>query len=150
MNDNNPFLDLADRQISAPVKSRQRAAATRAKNAAEKKLEENEELSRQYRRYRREMIDAMLDGPFGWDVRNVRGFLKKMGPGDAEMLVTFIQLQSPWIKSMPIDHQYVLLKLIGNGIARVRERSGLCPYDDGVPGEPPKAFEQIKQILGLG
>jgi hypothetical protein len=150
MTSDNPFLDLADRQLSAPVKSRQKAAATRrARTAAEKKLEEEQELSKMYMKLRRETINQMLDGPFGGDIRRVQRFLRVMTIESAPDLVEFVRREAHWMKAQPIEHQYLLLKLLGNGITRVRERAGLSPFDDGLPGDSPKAFETIKQILGL-
>lgn len=146
----NPFAALAAEQVSAPVKARQRAAEKRRERsaAAEKQLAEDDQLLKLYRRHKREQVKALLAGPFGQDVRGLMAFMRTMTLSSAPALVRLVR-ESVWIKALPADQQYILLGVISHGITKVREREGLEPYFDGVYGDAPRAFEQIKTIIGV-
>lgn len=146
----NPFLRLAADQISNPVKSRMKAVETRRARAAqaEKDLLDEAKLLTLYRRERKRQLQALLDGPFGADVRSLLSFLRSMELASAPTLIKRVRTAT-WIKALPVDHRFILLRLIGQAISRVREKNGLEPYHDGVWGEPPKAFETIKASMGV-
>jgi hypothetical protein len=114
---------------------------------AEKKLREDEQLSKQYRAWKREKLQALLDGPHGAQVRELDRFMKAMGLADGPALVARVAA-AEWIQGMDRDARHDLLSLIGRRIALMRERNGLEPFNDGVVGDPPRAFEQIKRLMG--
>lgn len=146
----NPFSRLAADQIAAPVKSRMKAVETRrARSAqAEKDLLDEATLLKLYRRERRKQLQALLDGPFGGDVHELLRFMRGMTLDSAPGLITLVR-EAVWIKALPEDHKYILLRLVSHGIVRVREKNGLAPFDDEIWGDKPKAFSQIKQIIGV-
>jgi len=144
----NAFEALAEEQVSAPRKARMRATEARQKTAAEKQLDEEAQLLKLYRRQQRADVRTLLEGPFGRDVRGLMRILRTMTLESGPALVTIVR-ESTWLKTMPIDHKWFVLRLISRAITRVREAAGLPPFDDGLPGEAPKAFEQIKEILEL-
>lgn len=146
----NPFSRLANDQIAARVKSRMKAVETRrARSAqAEKDLLDEAQLLKLYRRERKKQLQALLDGPFGPDVRELLSFMRTMTLSSAPALIALVR-KAVWIKALPEEHKYILLRLVSQGIARVREKNGLEPFDDGVYGEPPKAFHLIKNAMGV-
>lgn len=114
---------------------------------AEKKLREDEQLSKQYRAWKREKLQALLDGPHGARVRELDRFMKAMGLADGPALVARVAA-AEWIQDMDRDGRHDLLSLIGRRIALMRERNGLEPFNDGVVGDPPRVFEQVKKLMG--
>src|SRR4051812_23130197 len=136
----NPFEQLAAEQISNPVKSRLKAVETRrARSAqAEKDLADDARLMKLYRRDQKKRLQELLDGPFGPDVRGLLEFMRTMTLACAPALIARVR-SSVWIKALPEDHKYILLRLVSHGITRVRERNNLPPFADGVWGEPPRA-----------
>lgn len=145
----NPFLRLATDQIANPVKSRRKGVETRRARAAqaEKDLLDEAKLLKLYRRERRRQLQALLDGPFGGEVRELLQIMRTMRLSDAPPLIQHAR-QAVWIKALPVDHKYILLRLISRAISKVREKNGLPPFDDGVWGEPDRAFETIKKEIG--
>lgn len=146
----NPFTALASEQIANPVKSRMKAVETRrARSAqAERDLADEARLLKLYKRERKKQLQALLDGPFGDDVRRLMAYMRTMSLDSAPSLVGLVK-RAIWVKALSEDHKYILLRLVSHGIAKVREKNGLAPFDDGVFGEPPKAFETIKQVIGV-
>ena len=146
----NPFEALADAQIANPVKSRLKAAETRRdkRARAEKELAEDEILTRQWRRWRREKLDALLAGRHGADIKGLIRFMDTMTLSSAPALLTLIE-RAAWIRNLSEDERHDLLTVIGSRITRLRIKAGLPPFDDGLPGDPPKAFEQIKDAFGV-
>lgn len=145
----NPFLALADAQIVRPVKAQALRATLRLErrnSAAEKELAEDRQLTAAYHKYKREQRQAILDGPYGEPVRALVAFMRGMGLSDADALLERVSGR-PWVEAMSIDERFVLLGMIGDRIVKVRERNGLAPFDDALPGEPAKIFELIKAEL---
>lgn len=146
------FFDMiAEAQTPAPIRRKEKRAEDRRalKEAAEKELEEQEALLRQYRAWRAERKQALLDGPHGKDVRGIVQFLRTMTLSSAPGLLKLIE-RSAWIRTMSASDRADLLNIIGSSIVRLRVRSGLPEFDDEIPfAEPPKAFSQIKQMMDV-
>jgi hypothetical protein len=115
------------------------------KSEKEKELRDNAHLLRAWRRWHREQLDEVLAGPHGAAVALVVGFLNGMGPQSAPALIALLD-QHDWSR---IDHnvRYVLLHEINQTITRVRERAGLAPIDDPLPGQRMNAFLRIREHL---
>ena len=146
----NPFEALAETQVSAPVKARQRANEARSERAkaADKQLEDDEKLLKIYRAQQRADVQALLEGPYGKDVRGFMKILRTMTLESGPVLLKVVR-GSKWLKEMPVEQRWICLRLISRSIIRVREAAGLPTFDDGLPGDPPKAFEQIRDELEL-
>lgn len=147
----NAFLDIADTQMAAPVKAKHRANEKRAAarivpTEAEKKLQDKSKLLRQWRTWHREREQALLHGAFGPDIQKIKSFLRSMAPESAPELVRLIK-DGEWGRRAGADIRHELLVMIGRNIIRLRERHGLPPFDDSLPGEPPTAYEAIREIL---
>jgi len=146
----NPFSDLAQAQIANPVKSRMKAAETRRtrSQAAEKQLAEDDKLLSLYRAARRKQLEVLLAGPHGREVKGLVSFMRTMTLSSAPALIAFMR-KAVWVQELSEDERFVLLGLVSHGIARTREKAGLEPFHDGAWGDPPRAFEQIKTIVGV-
>ena len=145
------FFDaLFDAQTPNPVRVRLDAAEKRrrARIQAEKEVEDEKVLTKAYRRWKRAKRDALLAGPHGREVRGIVSFLDTMSLSSAPALIGTIE-RAHWVKALSADDRHTLLGIVGAGIARCREKAGLDPYDDGVPGDPPKAFERIKTFMEI-
>jgi hypothetical protein len=136
----NAFEDLADRQTPRAVKKRQARSEPQIKKDKEKKA-----LSKAYQRLQQEKLDEALAGPWGYDLYELRYFLACMSPDDAEQLIECVS-ESKLIKA-PEDIRYIALRLIDEAICALRDRAGLTPVEDSLPGEEPTAFEIIKGVL---
>lgn len=146
----NPFEALAESQIANPVKSRMKAVETRRANRekAEKELEEQDILTRQWRRWRKKRLQALLDGPFGKDVRGLIRFMDTMTLSSAPAFLKVVT-EATWAKEMSLNERHELLSVISARITKLRLKEGLPPFDDALFDEPPKAFEIIKEYLGV-
>ena len=115
------------------------------KTATEQKLADDARLLRAWRQWHREQLDEVLAGPHGAAVALVVGFLDGMGPQSAPALIALLD-QHDWGQ---IDHnvRYVLLHQINQTVTRVRERAGLPPIDDALPGERDTGFLIIRTLL---
>lgn len=147
----NPFLDIAETQIAAPVKAKHRASEKRAearmvRTEAEQKLYDQSKLLSQWSAWHRERQQALFDGPFGEDAKKIKSFLRGMEPRSASALVELVR-NGEWGKRAGPEIRHEILVMIGRGIIRARERQGLQPFDDSVPGEPPTAYEIIREML---
>ena len=63
----------------------------------------------------------------------------------ARELVNFVAAQD-W-SVVDADTRAIALFEINNAIVTLRERRGLPPFDDPLPGAPPNAFQVIRKIL---
>jgi hypothetical protein len=145
----NPFEDLADHGMTAPVKAKIRAAEKRAAmkpTAQEQESIDKRRLLRTHSRWRRRQIKEHLARPYWVEFRELAAFLRKMTINDADRLVDFVK-RATWLKSGPYAARFCALMLVGDTIARLRIRNGLPPFDDSLPGEEPTAFEKIRDEL---
>jgi hypothetical protein len=148
MSDAEAFLELGERQVAAPRKARMRAAETRAarkKTATETALDERGQQVRAWRRWHREQLDEALAGPHGRTLERLLRFLESMTLQSAPALVELVRSEN-W-KSADYVTRLVALHEINGAITALRERHGLAPFDDGLPGEPATAFGLIKDLL---
>jgi hypothetical protein len=136
----NAFLDIAERQIPNPRKARICAAEKR-----NEKLREDYDLLQEWRRWRKEHVDALLTGPYGEPANTLLGFLNNMTIEQASHLIEFVK-QGPW-RGAGEDVRFEVLHLVGAAIVRVREHHKLPPFDDALPGDPPTAFEIVREWL---
>jgi hypothetical protein len=147
--DANPFLSVADAQLASPVKAKHRAAERRAQmvpTPMERKLREQQKMAAEWRAWHREREAELLAGPHGKDIRGVLEFVKTMTPQSAGALVGMVE-RAVWLRGADKDTRLGVLTIIARGIAKLRERHDLAPFDDSLPGEPPTAFEQIRELL---
>jgi hypothetical protein len=82
-------------------------------------------------------VMSLLAGPYGADARALLGFLKNMTLTSAAELVDTID--RPW-READADTRFEVLSLIDDAIVALRERNGLPPLDDPLPGQPDNVF----------
>lgn len=147
----NFFDQIAEAQTPAPVKRKIDAAEkrARAKAQAEQELKDEQILSKLYQRWKKQKRDALIAGPHGREVKGIVSFLDKMDLSSAPALISAVE-RSRWVDAMSVNDRHTLLGIISTGIVRCREKAGLPPFDDEIAWcEPPKAYSQIKTLLGL-
>jgi hypothetical protein len=136
----NPFLDLADRQISAPRQARQRAVEKRAARQAA----EREQLAAAWRQWGEERREA-LRAAFRKDADRLFEFLEAMRLQDGAALVSLVEA-GPW-RQAAADTRFEVLVVIDTAIVGLRTRCGLSPFDDALPGDRPNVFLYIREVL---
>jgi hypothetical protein len=140
----NAYLDLADRQLTAPAKRRLSSAAERARNKA---LAERDKLFRFWVEHCRKQREELLAGPYGEAARELVALLDGMTLEQGDILIALVE-RGPW-GATDADTRFTVLHLIDGSIARLRERHGLVPFSDSLPwtDEAPTVFERIRGML---
>jgi hypothetical protein len=139
--DVNHFLSVANRQIAAPIKARQRAIETRrAKHAVYR-----EELGAAYRRWRGERREALLSGPYAVAARRLIGFLENMGLHDGAALIRLVE-RGQW-RSADLEIRLEILSLVDGAITALRDKHRMPPFDDPLPNELTNVFLTIREAL---
>ena len=108
------------------------------KALAEKRIE-----LRLWKKWRRERIEGVLDGPFGEPTRALLAFCKTMTTPTA--LINLVKA-GPWSNASP-DVRFEILALVDAVIVKRREKMGLAPFDDGLPGQPENTFLILRAHL---
>jgi hypothetical protein len=135
----NAFLDLAQRQVSAPHKAQHRAAEKRAQRKA---LVERDQLHRWWQRWRQERTEELI-ATHGEPVRELVAFLDNMTLNDGMALVAQVDA---W-RQADSDTRFEILSLVDNAIVRLRETHGLPPFDDPLPDEADNVFLLAREAL---
>jgi hypothetical protein len=139
------FLNIADQQISAPVKARQRTADRRAQVRTDQDEANRERLMKTWCAVQQRQIDDALVGPYGTQIAALLAFLKELSLEREAELVDFVQADS-WRCANP-DIRFLVMRLVGSTLAKLREDAGLAPFDDPLPDETPSVFLQIREML---
>src|SRR6185295_4266787 len=117
----NVWLELAERQIAAPVKARMRAVEKRR----QKKLEDNKILYRMWKKWHDKRRDQLMEHD---GANELVAFVEKMTLGDADALIELVE-HSP-LRQGDREVRSLTLGLISNAIIYLRENAGLEPFDD--------------------
>jgi hypothetical protein len=141
----NAFLKYAEEHTPAPVKAKWRAAEKRQAKAAEKALAERDSLFSYWKLWRRERLEALLASPHGAVGRKLVDFLKTLTFVNEMSLVEHVQTNG-WADA-DSDTRFEALSLIDSNLIALRERNGLLPFDDPLPGEPDSAFLILRELL---
>jgi hypothetical protein len=117
----------------------------RQKTREQKALAEQNYQLRVWKRWRRERIEALLAGRYGEAAGALLAFLPTMSAPSA--LIDFVAA-GPWADA-DADTRTEVLALIDAAIIKRRERAGLPPFDDPLPGKQPGAFLILREQLVL-
>jgi hypothetical protein len=111
----------------------------------ERELAERNHLLRAWKKFHREELDAALAGPHGPMLERLVFMLKGLAPNSAPLLLAYIR----GIDWSAIDYATRLIVLHETNVAitRMRERNGMDPIDDGVPGERDNVFRIIRHVI---
>ena len=94
----------------------------------------------------RTRIDRLLSGPHSGRARRLLSFLQEMTLTDGRALIEHLELEG-W-PEVEREARTDALSLIGVRITHLRERAGLAPFDDPLPGERNNVFLVIRELLG--
>jgi hypothetical protein len=111
----------------------------------DEKLAEVQKLSRAYRAWQREQLDAALASAHGATIAELMTLLDRLELSSAAALLNFVR-RCDW-SSVSYDTRLTVLHEINERITRMRERHGLAPFDDPLPGQPDNVFRIIRAIL---
>jgi hypothetical protein len=123
----NAFLDLAERQISGPVKARHRATERRTEARANKPAEDPH--IREWRAWRQQQVQDALTGPHGAEFAALLASLQ--GATRWQDIRTADPLSARC--SADPDTRFLATRLINDRIAELRQAAGLAPFDDALP-----------------
>jgi len=117
----------------------------RQRTAREKKLADDVRLMRAWRAFHREEREAALAGPYAVTLAELFRMFANLVHVQPAQLVGFIGA----IDWAAIDYQTRLTVLheLNTAITAFREKRGLEPIDDNLPGDPDTPFRTIKAIL---
>jgi hypothetical protein len=111
----------------------------------DQKLVENQKLSRAYKQWQREQLDAALASAQGATVAELVTLLDQLELNSAATLLACVQ-RTDW-SAVSYDVRFTVLHQINQTITRLRERNGMPAIDDSLPGQPDNVFRRIKQML---
>jgi hypothetical protein len=109
----------------------------------QKALAEQRIEFRQWKRWRRERLEALLQGPYAEPAQALLTFVKTMTSPTA--LIDFIR-SGPW-GDADADVRFEILALVDAVIIRRRERMGLPPFDDSIGNRPLNVFLLVRELL---
>jgi hypothetical protein len=116
---------------------------TRRQSARDKELREQRVEFRLWAKWRRQRVEALLNGPYSEAVQSLLIFSKTMPTPSA--LLDFIA-RGPW-SDADADTRAEVLSLLDAVITKRRERMGFVPFDDALPGQPDNLFLLLRELL---
>jgi hypothetical protein len=111
----------------------------------QKKLADDGKLLRAWRKWHRDQLEEALAGPHAAIVTQVMTFLETMTPASSSALLNLMRSHS-WERVDP-NVRVILLHEINDAITRLREKSGMAPIDDPLPGERVNVFLGLCALL---
>jgi hypothetical protein len=111
--------------------------------AKDKELEDNARLLRAWRKWHAEQLEEALAGVHRDVLERLMEQLKALR--SARELVGFIATQN-W-SEVDADTRLTVLHQINTAIPKLREKSGMEPIDDPLPGQPDNASRIIKRLF---
>jgi hypothetical protein len=111
----------------------------------ERELAEQQRLLRGWRAFHREELKAALAGPHGAMIERLVFLLRSLELGSAPLLLAYVR----GVDWAAIDYptRLTVLHEINAAATRVREKAGLSPFDDGIPGERENLFRMVRAII---
>lgn len=114
----------------------------------EKAVQDRELLYRRYRATKEaELAELYADPQWGETLRKFVATLKHFGPEHADRMVEYVT--SHKLTQAPADIRAAALQQCSYRITRIRQRAGLAPFDDPLPGDDDDVFRLCKKALGL-
>ncbi|MGY3615704.1 hypothetical protein [Bradyrhizobium sp. USDA 10063] len=115
-------------------------------SAHEQKRNDQTKQLRRYHAWKNSEAELLARGPSGEQWRALRSVLRQMSIEETVYLPDYIRRQT-WLLEADELVRAAVLDVIENALIRLRIRNGYAPIDDALPGEPPTAFERIRDIL---
>jgi hypothetical protein len=139
------FLELAERQMAAPVKARIRANETRRSKREQQRDEEQQRLSAYYCARRRQELDDALAGDDGAKLQALIAQLDTLTLETIPQLAAFVRAEG-W-HTAATTTLFVARRLAGESIMKLREKNGLEPFDDPLPGDPATPEQDLRNAF---
>jgi hypothetical protein len=117
----------------------------RGQSQEEKEIRKQAKLLRVWQAWHRDQRKTVLAGPHAHMAERLLYIADNIGPGPSPSILLAFVKGVDWTG---IDEatRRALLHEIGNGIIKLRVKSGLEPFDDDL-GERPSVFHAIREIL---
>jgi hypothetical protein len=141
----NPFLDLAERQMPAPVKARERATEKRRSKRLQKHDDEQRKLSAYYKAHRRQELADALAGADGAKLKALIEMLDALTLETIPHLVAFVRAGG-W-HTAAASTLFLARCLASETIVKLREKSGLEPFNDPLPDEPATPEQELRVVF---
>lgn len=111
----------------------------------EKELADASRLLRAWRRWHREEREEALASPHGTVLHELFHMFANLKHIQPMQLIGYVQ-SIDW-DSIDYNTRLTVIHELNNAITRFREKRGLEPIDDALPGEPDTPFRMIKAIV---
>ncbi len=145
----NHFLAYAAKMQPWAEKKKRRAAelVERKMHRAQKKamikaVNERDMLMRLWKKWRIDLVNAELDGPYAPQLQALIDFLNKLELRNERQLLKLVRA-GPWLTAHK-DIRFLVLRLIDARLIKLREKQELPPFDDAIPGKPLTTFQIIR------
>jgi hypothetical protein len=100
---------------------------------------------RVWKAWHQEQLDEALAGAHSATIAELVALLDRLEANSAAPLLDFMR-RIDWI-SISYDVRLTALHQINQKIMRLRERAGLPPLDDPVPGQADNVFRRVRSML---
>jgi hypothetical protein len=117
----------------------------RRSKARDRKLDDDARLLRAWRQWHREQLEEALAGPGGSVLSELFRMFENLKHVRPAQLIGFARSIN-W-SVINYDTKLVVLHELNMAIAAIREKNGLAPIDDNLPGEPDTPFRIIRAIV---
>ena len=116
-----------------------------SKQERERERAGDAKMFRAWKKFHREEREQALAGPHGAVVSELFRMLQNLQHLQPSQLIGYVQS----INWAAIDYatKLTVVHEINNAITAFREKQGLEPIDDGLPGQPATPFHTIKAIV---
>src|SRR5262249_12696612 len=115
------------------------------RNAQEQKLADDAYLLRAWKKYHRDEREAVLAGPYGAVLVELFRMFKNLQHAQPTQLIGYAQ-SIDW-SAIDYSTNLAVVHELNNAITALREKHGLEPIDDNLPGDPETPFRTIKAIV---
>ena len=117
----------------------------RRKSDKDKNLAERNSFLRAWRAWHREQREVVLSGPHAATLAELFRMFSNIECVQPAQLVGFIGAID-W-SAIDYETRLTVLSEVNSAITEFRDRQGLDPISDPLPGAPPNAFQLIREIL---
>jgi hypothetical protein len=116
-----------------------------SKQERERERAGDAKMFRAWKKFHREEREAVLSGPYATMLAELFRMFANIDCVQPAQLIGFIGAID-W-GSIDFETRLTVLHEVNAAIAKLREKRGLPPIDDPLPGAPPNAYQIIRKIL---
>jgi hypothetical protein len=117
----------------------------RRSDKEQKRVIDDARLLRSWKKFHREEREAVLAGPHGSVLAELFRMLDHLECIQPSQLIGLARAID-WM-AIPYDVKLTVLHWVNNSITKYRDKRGLEPIDDNLPGQPDTPFRTIKAII---